>query len=68
MRMRFPRLATLGAVALVSASALAPSAQAQDFFSQLFGGGRARPQPYISMPFAGDDGGVPVQRRETRQR
>jgi hypothetical protein len=68
MRMRFPRLATLGAVALVSASALAPSAQAQDFFSQLFGGGRARPQPYIAMPFAGDDGGVPVQRRETRQR
>jgi hypothetical protein len=68
MRMRFPRLATLGAVALVSASALAPSAQAQDFFSQLFGGGRARPQPYIAMPFADDDGGVPVQRRETRQR
>lgn len=68
MRMRFPRLATLGAVALLSASALAPSAQAQDFFSQLFGGGRARPQPYIAMPFAGDDGGVPVQRRETRQR
>ena len=68
MRMRFPRLATLGAVALLSASALAPSAQAQDFFSQLFGGGRARPQPYISMPFADDDCGVPVQRRETRQR
>ncbi|MBA4038062.1 MAG: hypothetical protein C0480_26025 [Bradyrhizobium sp.] len=68
MRMRFPRLATLGAAALVSASALAPSAQAQDFFSQLFGGGRARPQPYISMPFAGDDGAVPVQRREMRPR
>jgi hypothetical protein len=68
MRMRFPRLTTLGAAALVSASALAPSAQAQDFFSQLFGGGRARPQPYISMPFAGDDGAVPVQRREMRPR
>jgi hypothetical protein len=68
MRMRFPRLATLGAAALVSASALAPSAQAQDFFSQLFGGGRARPQPYISMPFAGDDGAVAVQRREMRPR
>ena len=67
MRMRSGRLAMLAA-ALVSASALAPSAQAQDFFSQLFGGGRARPQPYISMPFAGDEGGVPVQRRETRQR
>ena len=68
MRMRLSRLATLGAAALVSASALAPSAQAQDFFSQLFGGGRARPQPYISMPFAGDDGAVPVQRREARPR
>ena len=45
MRMRLKRLTTLGAVTLVSASALAPSAQAQDFFSQLFGGGRARPQP-----------------------
>jgi hypothetical protein len=64
-------LGTLGAIALVSVSALAPSAQAQDFFSQMFGGfggGRARPQPYISMPFAGDDGAVPVQRREARPR
>ena len=70
MRMRSARLATLGAAALVCASALAPAAQAQDFFSALFGGmggGRAR-QPYVSMPFAGDDGAVPVQRREMRPR
>ena len=71
MRMRSARLATLGAAALVCASALAPAAQAQDFFSALFGGmggGRARQQPYVSMPFAGDDGSVPVQRREMRPR
>ena len=71
MRMRSARLATLGAAALVCASALAPAAQAQDFFSALFGGlggGRARHQPYVSMPFANDDGSVPVQRREMRPR
>jgi hypothetical protein len=61
----------LAAATLVCASALAPAAQAQDFFSALFGGmggGRARQQPYVSMPFAGDDGSVPVQRREMRPR
>ncbi len=37
------RMAMLGAVALAGASALAPAAQAQDFFSALFGGmGRAQ--------------------------
>ena len=37
------RMAILGAAALAGASALAPAAQAQDFFSALFGGmGRAR--------------------------
>ena len=62
------RIAMLGGAALAIASALAPAAQAQDFFSALFGGmGRAR-QPYISLPFASDDGSVPVQRAETRQR
>jgi len=71
MRMRSARLAKLAAATLVCASALAPAAQAQDFFSALFGGmggGRARQQPYVSMPFAGDDGSVPVQRREMRPR
>ena len=69
MQMRFGKLAAWGAAALVCASALAPAAQAQDFFSQLFGGfggGRAR-QPYISMPFANDDGSV-IQRSEMRPR
>ena len=69
MQMRFGKLAAWAAAALVCASALAPAAQAQDFFSQLFGGfggGRAR-QPYISMPFANDDGSV-IQRSEMRPR
>jgi hypothetical protein len=61
------RRMTALALALVCASALAPAAQAQDFFSALFGGmGRAR-APYISMPFANDDGTVPVQRGEPRR-
>ena len=61
------RMAILGAVALAGASALPPAAQAQDFFSALFGGmGRAR-GPYISMPFANDDGSLPVQRGEARR-
>src|SRR5882757_9396438 len=61
------RMAALAVAALLCACALAPAAQAQDFFSALFGGmGRAR-APYISMPFANDDGSVPVQRGETRR-
>jgi len=56
------RITLLGAAALACTPALAPAAQAQDFFSALFGGfGRAR-APYVSMPFANDDGSVPVQR------
>lgn len=61
----------LGAGALVCAFALAPAAQAQDFFSQLFGGPpRHQPQnqPYVSMPYASDDGSVPVRRRVMRPR
>jgi Protein of unknown function (DUF2865) len=70
MQMRFGRLAGWAAAALVGASALAPAVQAQDFFSQLFGGfdgGRAR-QPYVTMPYAGDDGSVSVRRVEPRPR
>jgi hypothetical protein len=60
-------MAVLGAAALLCASALAPAAQAQDFFSALFGGmGRARGH-YVPLPFANDDGSVPVQRGETRR-
>jgi len=68
MALRPARLAALGAASLVCASALAPAAQAQDFFSALFGGfGRAR-QHYIPMPFANDDGSIPSPRGEMRSR
>ena len=68
--MRSGKLAALGAVALVCASVLAPAAQAQDFFSQLFGGfAPPAQQPYIPMPFADDDGQVDAPRsRGTRPR
>src|ERR1700712_1237577 len=70
MAVRTGRLAALGAAVLLGASALAPAVQAQDFFSTLFGGfGRARaPQPYISMPFANEDGSIPAPRGERRSR
>ena len=63
------RIAALGAVALLCASALASAAQAQDFFSALFGGfgGRAH-HPYVSLPFANDDGSIPQPRAEMRSR
>ena len=69
MGVRLGRLAVSAAV-LVCASALAPAAQAEDFFSALFGGmGRARaPQPYVSMPFANEDGSIPAPRSELRPR
>ena len=67
--MRSGKLAAWGTAALVCACALAPAAQAQDFFSQLFGGfNRPRQQPYIQMPFADDDGQVYAPRREGRVR
>ena len=67
--MRSAKLAAWGLVTLLCASALAPVAQAQDFFSQLFGGfARPRQQPYIQMPFADDDGQVYAPRRERRAR
>jgi Protein of unknown function (DUF2865) len=74
MGVRSAKLAACGAAALISVSALAPVAQAQDFFSQLFGGGfnRPRQQSYIQMPYANDDGQVDRQvyapRRERRVR
>jgi Protein of unknown function (DUF2865) len=60
----------LGAAVLLCASVLAPAAQAEDFFSALFGGiGRTRaPQPYVSMPFAKEDGSIPEPRGEMRPR
>jgi uncharacterized protein DUF2865 len=69
MGVRSGKWAVLAAVSL-GVTALAPAAQAQDFFSALFGGmGRARaPQPYVSMPFANEDGSIPAPRGETRAR
>jgi hypothetical protein len=64
---RSVRLAVLGGAALMGFSALAPTAQAQDFFSALFGGfggGRSR-QPYISLPFSD---GTPVGQQAERPR
>ena len=67
--MRSGKPAAWGAAALACACALAPAAQAQDFFSQLFGGfGRQRHQPYIQMPFGNDDGSIPAPRGEMRSR
>lgn len=67
--MRTGKLAAWRTAVLVCACVLAPAAQAQDFFSQLFGGfARPRHQPYISMPFSNDDGQVAVPRSEGRVR
>ncbi|MEH2504328.1 hypothetical protein V1290_003139 [Bradyrhizobium sp. AZCC 1578] len=67
--MRSGKRAAWGAAALACASALAPAAQAQDFFSQLFGGfARPRHQPTIQMPFPNDDGQVYAPRGEGRIR
>ena len=65
--MRASRIAITGAVALACASALTPAAHAQDFFSALFGGLTRGRTPYVSMPFANEDGSIPVQRGETRR-
>jgi Protein of unknown function (DUF2865) len=56
----------LGAAALLCASALAPAAQAQDFFSALFGGLRSR-APQVPLPFAGEGGPFATQ-GDTRPR
>ena len=63
MRKNSIRRWTVGAAAVLCLS-LASAAQAQDFFSNLFGGfGRSR-GPVIRMPF---DDGPPVQRSEGRR-
>src|SRR6201990_2366060 len=56
----------LGVAALLGASAMAPVAQAQDFFSSLFGGfGRG---PSMRLPFANEGGPFAPSRREPRPR
>jgi hypothetical protein len=47
---------TLGVAALLGASAIAPVAQAEDFFSALFGGGGRSRGPSIQLPFANEGG------------
>jgi Protein of unknown function (DUF2865) len=56
MSRRSGRQVTLGVAAALGVLALAPAAQAQDFFSALFGMfGGGRPQaPAIRLPFAGE--------------
>src|SRR6266536_4973564 len=66
--MGLSRTAILGAAALACASALAPAAQAQDFFSALFGGLTRGRAPYVTLPFVNNDGSMPVQRGEMRSR
>ncbi len=57
----------LAAAAVLCASALAPAAQAEDFFSALFGGfGRSR-APQIHLPFSGE-GGPSAPQAEARPR
>jgi hypothetical protein len=54
MTRRSVRQATWGAVAVLSASSLIASAQAEDFFSALFGGFRHRGPPQIIFPFGNE--------------
>jgi Protein of unknown function (DUF2865) len=68
MVMRLPKLGW-GAAAMVIAATLAPAAQAQDFFSALFGGfGGGRPHvPMSRLPYA-SEGNVNVPEGEVLQR
>jgi len=66
--MRASRMAIMGAAALAWTSALAPAAQAQDFFSALFGGLSRGRAPHVTMPFANEDGAMPAPRGEMRPR
>jgi hypothetical protein len=54
---RSVRQAALGMTAVLCASSLMPQAQAEDFFSALFGGFRRLAPPQIVLPFANE--GVP---------
>jgi uncharacterized protein DUF2865 len=55
MNWKSGRRLALGVAVAVSASALIPVAQAQDFFSQLFGGfGDRSPTRSVQLPFTGD--------------
>jgi hypothetical protein len=63
VKMRMTKFGSVGVVAALAVAVLTPPAQAQDFFSNLFGGfGRSR-APVIQMPL-GDN----IQQVEPRQR
>jgi hypothetical protein len=63
MAVRKVKLWTMGAAGLLACAALAPAAQAQDFFANFFRGfGGSRP-PAFQMPFGGN-----FQQSEPRQR
>jgi uncharacterized protein DUF2865 len=65
MGQRHTKRWVFGTAALLGLS-LAPAAQAQDFFSALFGGFMQGRPPVIRMPF--DDGNAPVVQRTERPR
>src|SRR5256885_14517438 len=55
MNRRSGKQVALGAAAALGVLALIPAAQAQDFFSALFGGvGGGRPHAGIRLPFGGE--------------
>src|ERR1700692_1481950 len=55
MNRRSGKQVTFGAATALGVLALVPAAQAQDFFSALFGGfGGGRPQAVIRLPFGGE--------------
>jgi len=62
------RMAILGAAVVACASAPTPAAQAQDFFSALFGGLSRGRAPHVTLPFANEDGSMPAPRGEMRPR
>jgi Protein of unknown function (DUF2865) len=68
---RSGRQVALGVAAALCASALAPSAQAEDFLSALFGafgGGRSSQAPSIPLPFASEGNPVAPQNDAPRPR
>jgi hypothetical protein len=64
---RSVRLLALGTVTMACASALAPSAQAEDFLSALFGAFGARPHASAPLPFA-NEGDANAPQAEARPR
>jgi hypothetical protein len=71
MSRRSGRQVALGAAVALCATALAPSAQAEDFLSALFGafgGGRSSQAPAIPLPFASEGNPLALQSDAPRSR